>query len=115
MRIFSAISENFRGLIAIVALATMLSGSLSPGTGQAESRTSTVINGKAITVVGGSIQSINSDDRRTVVFLDGRRIVISDGMIEVDKRVHDIGRFTRIEIHARDGDLKIYVDDRLLE
>jgi len=115
MKTFSAKSENLRGLVYAIALAAMLSPGLFLGTGQAESRSSTVINGKTITVVGGSIQFINSTDEKTVVVLDGRRIVIGNGKIKAGTRVHDIGRFTKIEIYARGGGLKIYVDGRLLE
>jgi len=115
MRSFSPKPRTLRALASAVALAVLLSTGLVPATGQAESRSSTVINGKRITVVGGSIQSINSTGQRTVVVLDGRRIVIRDGKITAGKKVHKVGHFSKIEINGRDGHLKIYVDGRLLK
>lgn len=106
---------NLRRLAFAVALAALLSAGLVRGVGLAESRTSATINGKTVTLIGGSNQSFVSNDRRTLVKVDGRQIVITDGTITVGKKVRKIGHFTKIEIFARDGKLKIVVDGRRLE
>lgn len=114
MRILSAGPGNLRGVVGAIALAAMLAASLLPDVGRAESRSTTVINGKTITVVGRTLQSVNSTDRKTVIVVDGRRIVIDGERLEIGKRVHEIGRFTKIEIYARRGKFRVFVDGRRL-
>jgi hypothetical protein len=97
------------------ALAAVLMGGVLSGTAQAESRVSAVIRGTSITVVGGSNSSIDATEGKTVVMVDGRKIVIGKGRIRVANKVHDIGRFTEIRIDSREKALKIYVDGRILK
>jgi hypothetical protein len=98
------------GGVAALALAAIISAGLVLVAAHAESRSSTTINGKTIAVVGGSSQSLSSSGEKTVVKLDGREIVISGGRIAFDDSVLDVGDFTKLEIHAEDGRLDIFVD-----
>jgi hypothetical protein len=115
MNVFTLRLTTLGRLASAVMLAAVLAAGASPGTGNAQSRTSATINGKTVTLIGGSNQSLSSNDERTLVKVDGRRIVIKDGKITVGKKVHKIGGFTKIEIFARDGTLKIVVDGRPLD
>lgn len=95
-------------------MALVMAAGLVPETGQAASRTSTSINGKSITVEGGSIQSYRSNRSGTVIKVDGRRIVIRDGLITLGGVVHEVGDFSKIEIRSHNGKLEIHVDGRLI-
>ncbi|HEX9647142.1 MAG TPA: hypothetical protein VGB88_06565 [Alphaproteobacteria bacterium] len=101
---------RLRGLAPAIALAAIISAGPVPESAEADSRSSTSINGRTITVVGGSSQSISSTAERTVVKLDGSRIVIRDGRIELEDAVRVVGDFTKLEIRARDGRIDIFVD-----
>lgn len=100
---------------ALIVLAAILSASLVLGAAHAQSRSSATINGRTITVVGGSSQSVASSGERTIVMLDGRKILITGGRVVFEDSVVEVGDFTALEIRAESGRFDIFVDGQPVE
>ena len=109
MRILAGIGRRH---LAAGTLVAALAVGAAPPEAWSQSRSSVTLDGRTITVIGGTSQSVRSVDRRTMISVDGRDIVIADGTIELDGKAYRIGDFGTVEVRVRGDEIDVTVDGR---
>jgi len=78
----------------------------------AQSQSSVVMNGKTISVVGGSSHSLSTTNDSANIIVDDIRIQLRGETLSMDGRSAQLGAFQGIAISIEEGTAKILVDDQ---
>lgn len=97
--------------LRVIGFAVLLS-TVAAGQGFAQSVSTSTVNGRSITVIGGATNSIRTNNDRTEIRVDDQTISITPNAIMIDGAAYPASDVSTLRIMVEDGELNVIANGR---